>query len=45
MQTHNTGYDNTEYIVPGSKNGLLYDLTYFGAKVCQRVLIDKLSAK
>ena len=42
MQTHGTRYDNTEYIVHGSKNGLLYDLTYFGAKVCQRVLIDKL---
>ena len=42
MQTHDTRYDNTEYIVHGSKNGLLYDLTYYGEKVCQRVLIDKL---
>ena len=42
MKTHDTGYDNIEYIVHGSKNGLLYDLTNFGAKVCQRVLIDKL---
>ena len=24
-----------EYIVHGYKNGLLYDLTYFGAKMCQ----------
>ena len=45
VQTHDTGYDNTEYIVHGSKNGLLYDLTYFGEKVCWRVLIDKLAAK
>ena len=42
MQTHDTRYDNTEYIVHGSKNGLFYDLAYFGAKVCRQVLIDKL---
>ena len=42
MQTHDTRYDNTEYIVNSSKNGLLYDLAYIGAKVCRRVLIDKL---
>ena len=42
MQTHDTGYDNIEYIVHGSKNGLLYDLAYIGAKVCRQVLIDKL---
>ena len=38
VQIHDTRYDNTEYIVHGSKNGLLYDLTYFGGKVCRRVL-------
>ena len=25
----------TEYIVHGSKNGLLYDSTYFGANICR----------
>ena len=26
---------NIEYIVPGSKNGLLYDLTYVEAMICR----------
>ena len=34
LDTYSNDTDIIECIVHGSKNGLLYDLTYFGAKCC-----------